>query len=229
MKNVLRLLRFSALLCLLASPSLRGETPSGSSAQAPQAVTYFEAGQGLAKSGNAAEATLNFRRALLLDPALLPARTALRENELALGIQPPRETWRTTVASQLPMDASAVGGAILFWLGILVGILACFATRPRRSHILAAMGLAVVGLGLMALVWITDPRVLSKDNAVLLKSGGASLLREPADSSEKITSLSQGSLIRILSIRGRWLFAETPTGTKGWLLAEGVEPVVPTS
>jgi len=195
--------------------------------ESPRAAIYFEIGQNLTKSGYAAAASLAYRRALFLDPTLLPARAALRDSELALGIQPSVPSWRDSVAAILPMDISAVIGAGLFWVGILAVLLAFLAAKPLPSRLIIAVCLAFLGLLLVAVVWTTDPRVVGRRDAVLLKNGGASLLREPADSSEKLTSLSQGALLRILSQRGRWVFAETGTGTKGWLLAEGVESIIP--
>ncbi|MFM8717166.1 MAG: SH3 domain-containing protein [Spartobacteria bacterium] len=47
------------------------------------------------------------------------------------------------------------------------------------------------------------------------------------DASEKITTLNQGSTLKILSARGRWLHVELPGGQRGWVLQDGVTRVIP--
>jgi uncharacterized protein YgiM (DUF1202 family) len=57
---------------------------------------------------------------------------------------------------------------------------------------------------------------------------GASLYKVPSeDASEKITTLNQGSTLKILSARGRWFHVELPGGQRGWILQDGVTRVIP--
>jgi hypothetical protein len=197
-------------------------------AATPSAAVYFEFGQALAKIGKQAEAALAFRRALILDPRFHPAEAALRDANAQLGHTSPSRNWRTAVTNRIPLDELALGGAAAFWLGAFLLLIALLSVKSRRALLPASIILCVVGLGALALIWLVDPRVTEVCDAMVLSTNGAVVYKTPSeDSSQKITTLSQGSIVKILTQRGRWCHGELPGGQRSWFLEEGATPVIP--
>lgn len=240
-KTVLFALIISCLPCLHADTLLdaRARFASGEYEQAarlfeqsleqqvPNAGVFYELGRAFSKAGNNARAALSFRRALILDPRFSAARSALRESEMALGISPPGKTdWRDIVIERMPMDFLTLAGTAIFWIGAFWLLLAVF--RSRRGFSWGA-SLILIGLLVLALVWLCDPRITHRAQAMVLTHGGTTVLNAPADQSEKIANMPEGGVVRLLSQRGRWFYGELPTGTKGWFLTEGIVPVIPPS
>lgn len=193
----------------------------------PSAAVFFELGRALGKSGQEARAALNFRRALILDPRFAPARVALQEADTALGVPSPKQGWRPMVAERIPMDALALSGTLIFWVGLFAVLAAFLPSTLRRRRLVAGVLLLVISCGLFSLVGLCDPRVGSANTAVVLTNGGTALLSSPTDQAEKIASMPQGSLVEVLSQRGRWFYGQLPGGSKGWFLTEGIVPLIP--
>lgn len=237
----------AAALCLLVSSLARADVLSDARARfqdgeyeqaarmfeqalensPPSAAVFFELGRALTKTGQEARAALNYRRALVLDPRFSPAASALRQTDLALGISPQKQTWKDKVLERVPLDPLALAGTLLFWTGAFVGLAAFFSSSLRRRRLFAGGVLSGLGVLLLVVVWLCDPRVALADSALVLTNGGSTLLASPAEQSEKLASLPQGSLITILSQRGRWFYGKLPGGTKGWFLTEGIVPLIP--
>lgn len=246
-----RILRFTLLLCAALAASggfvradflaeardrvAHGEHESALSyfekhlqASPPSAAAYFEFGEALAKVGKEAEAALAFRRTLILDPRFQPAESALRDANAQLGLASPSRNWRTAVTTRVPLDGLALGGAAVFWIGAFMFLIALPAVKSRRTVLPASIILCVAGLAALALLWLVDPRETDARDAMVLSTNGAVLYKTPSeDSSQKITTLGQGSLVKILSQRGRWCHGELPGGQRGWFLLEGTTPVIP--
>jgi hypothetical protein len=119
-------------------------------------------------------------------------------------------------------------GAIAFWFGAFL-LLACFAFSKKRTWLFpVASVLLVAGLSSCLLAAFTDPRILEARQAIVMNLAGTSLYKVPSeDASEKITTLNQGSIIKILSTRGRWFHVELPGGQRGWFLQDGITSVIP--
>lgn len=193
----------------------------------PSAAVFFELGRAFTKTGQEARAALNFRRALVLDPRFDPARAALQEANVALGIPPQKQTWKSQVAGRVPLDSLTLAGTVLVWAGAFLGLAAFFPPALRRRRLLAGALFLLLGLALLSVVWLCDPRIALSNTAVVLTNGGTSLLSSPADQSEKVAGMPQGSLVDILSQRGRWFYGRLPGGAKGWFLTEGIVPLIP--
>jgi tetratricopeptide (TPR) repeat protein len=197
-------------------------------ASPPSAGAYFDFGQALAKVGKEAEALLAFRRALILDPRFQPAETALRDANAQLGLPSLSRNWRKEVTNRIPLDELALGGSSIFWVGAFLFLIALLAVKSRHALLLASIILCIAGLGSLLLLWSVDPRQTDALDAMVLSTNGAVLYKTPSeDSSQKITTLGQGSLLKILSKRGRWCHGELPGGQHGWLLQEGTTPLIP--
>ena len=193
----------------------------------PSAAVFYELGRALNKTGQEARAALNFRRALILDPRFVPARSALQEANLALGIPPAKQDWQAQVLERIPLDALALAGTVMFWAGAFLSLAAFHAPAFRRGRLVMGFLLLLLGVSLLSVAWLCDPRISLANTAVVLTNGGSSLRSSPADQSEKIASLPQGGIIDILSQRGRWFYGQVPGGSKGWFLTEGIVPLIP--
>ena len=197
-------------------------------AAAPSAAAFFEFGQALAKVGKEAEAALAFRRTLILDPRFAPAEAALRDANAQLGLTSPSRNWRTAVTSRIPMDTLAIGGAAAFWLGAFLLLGGAIASKSRRALLVAGTALCFGGAASVLLLWLVDPRHTDSRDAMILSANGSVLYKTPSeDASQKVTTLGQGSVVKILTKRGRWFHGELPGGQRGWFLQEGTTPVIP--
>ena len=121
----------------------------------PSASVYYELGGSAMKSSNPALAALNFRRALVLNPRFDAARKALADTSLALGIPSDLNDWKVRVASKVPLNLVLITGVFLFWLGLFILVFG-FHVNARRFF---EVGLILIGVILIALVCVCDPRV----------------------------------------------------------------------
>ncbi|MEI6279758.1 MAG: tetratricopeptide repeat protein [Verrucomicrobiae bacterium] len=194
----------------------------------PQAAVFFELGRCLRQTGQEARAALCFRRALVLDPRFTPARLALLETNTDLGLPKFPKIWKDHVLERIPMDALTLAGTVFFWLGAFAVMLLAF-LRASNGKGWFALGILclVGGAAALALAGICDPRITDRTTALVLKTGGSSLLSSPADQSEKTAALPDGGTVTILSQRGRWFYGRLPDGKCGWFLTEGIVPLIP--
>ena len=191
---------------------------------APSAAVFFEYGRCLRQNGQDAEAALNFRRALILDPRFSPASAALAETNADLGLPQVAPGWRERVGEHVPMDPLAILGASLFWWGAFAVVLS--AARGRRGFLAFGITAIFAGAAAIVLVWLCDPRIAGHNAAIVLASG-VTARTSPVDQSEKVASLPEGSTIKILSQRGRWFYGRLPGDRTGWFPAEGIVPIIP--
>jgi hypothetical protein len=193
----------------------------------PSAAVYFELGKSLEASGREADSALAFRRALILDPGFQPALEALKSANIQLGLASPRSDWRTAVANRISLDGFTHGGAVIFWLGAFLFATGLFLSK-RRAVLWSAVGLAFIGLAMIALAWMVDPRVSEARDIMVVSEEGSVLYKTPSEEdSQKITTLGQCSVLKILNARGRWFHGELPGGQRGWFLQKGTLPVIP--
>lgn len=194
----------------------------------PSAAACFELGQVLQKSEKEAEAALAYRRSLVLDPGFAPAANALRESNARLGVMTPVQSWLTRLVEKIAPDTAVLAGSIAFWIGAFL-LLAAFAFSKKRT-LLVSLGAFLLAAGFASCLVsaLTDPRILNARQAMVMQLAGSSLYKVPSeDTAEKITTIHQGATVKILSTRGRWFHVELAGGQRGWLLQEGVTPVIP--
>lgn len=196
----------------------------GAPASAP---LYFDLARSYAEAGEPARAALNFRRVLLLAPGFQPARSALDKMNSDLAIPAAPRNWRDTLQQTVPFDFVAVSSTVLAWIGGFLLLLSIFAIRSHLSFV-SALILMVLGAGGLALVWTTDPRVGADARAIVLAEG-AVLHDAPVDGSAPVAKLPQGTMVKLISQRGRWFYGELPSGKSGWFLSEGIVPLVPSA
>jgi tetratricopeptide (TPR) repeat protein len=194
----------------------------------PSAAAYFELGQVLQKSEKEVEAALAYRRSLFLDPGFAPAANALRESNARFGVTAPIPSWRIRLGEKIDADTAALAGSIGFWAGAFF-LLAAFAFSKKRTPLVSlGLFLLVAGFASGLVSALTDPRILDARQAMVMSLAGASVYKVPSeDASEKITTLNQGSAVKILSARGRWFHVELTGGQRGWVLQDGITQVIP--
>lgn len=196
-------------------------------AAGPQSAgLYYNLATAQVKAGERAQAALNFRRALMLDPGFADARVSLSEIERSQGVPAVKESWQSRVAAKVPLNALFISGAVVFWVGAFVLLAGFF--RPRKfapvltGLILAALGGAVFTVGALA-----DPKLSDRNAGVIVTSEDVALLSAPADQSATVTKLAPSASVRILGASGEWTYCQTPAGEKGWLLSSSLKRVIP--
>ena len=194
----------------------------------PSAAAYFELGQVLQKSEKEAEAALAYRRSLVLDPGFAPAANALRESNARLGVTAPVQNWRSLLGEKIDADTAVLVGCIAFWVGAFLMLATLAFSKKRLLFLSLGLFLLVAGFASGLASAFTDPRIFEAKQSMVMNLAGASLYKVPSeDASEKITTLNQGSTLKILSARGRWFHVELPGGQRGWVLQDGVTRVIP--
>lgn len=194
----------------------------------PSAAAYFELGQVLQKSEKEAEAALAYRRSLVLDPGFAPAANALRESNARLGVTAPVQNWRSLLGEKIDADTAVLVGCIAFWVGAFLLLATLAFSKKRLLFLSLGLFLLLAGFASGLTSAFTDPRIFEAKQSMVMNLAGASLYKVPSeDASEKITTLNQGSTLKILSARGRWFHVELSGGQRGWVLQDGVTRVIP--
>lgn len=187
---------------------------------------WYNRGLAEERSGDAIKASLSYRRALLLDPTLLPAQTRLSSLLASLGI-PASKNWTDRLFLMLHPDLFILGGAILGWLGVLLFVFFILST-PRRPGLIVLTLLAVIlGHGLTLFGAWNDPRRLATDEAVVTVRNAPTLRETPADSSKADGTLAPGSLVTILSRNGAWWKVSGGAASTGWIPSTAITPLLP--
>lgn len=189
---------------------------------------WYHRGLAEEKTGDLVAASLSYRRALLLDPTLLPTRNRLAAVLGTLGI-PAANDWRDQILMRLHPDFLVLGGAILGWVGILILVFLLLA-GPRRPVLIGwALAVFILGHGLSIFGTLNDPRRQIANQAVVTAKNAPTIHATPADSSASDGTLAPGSLLTILSRNGAWWKVSDGPAKTGWILSNVVTPLLPSS
>lgn len=178
------------------------------------------------QAGEVGPAVLGYERALRLAPRAADARrnlTLLREkhalteaNTLAPGLPTftawfSREEWTClSLAAALLMIAAA-------WWAVL-------RAAPKRRAF--PLSLAILGCFLMTACAVIVRKRGAEDQLAVVTAADVALRLSPFATAEEITASPAGSLIRIQSAQGDFVYAELlPQGTSGWLPLQAVERI----
>jgi tetratricopeptide (TPR) repeat protein len=195
----------------------------------PSAGLYYSLGVAQQKDGQRAQAAVNFRRAIMLDPRMVDARMALSEIERSQGVPPVPPTWRDVVAERVPLKALVISGCVLAWLGAFLFLYVVFVKPARAWRLAGACGLIVAGIALYLTGYLADPRVFERDMAVVSEKGGVTLLAAPADQSATVLRLPGAAPLRVLGRSGEWSFGRAAGGEQGWVPSKSLEAVLPSA
>ena len=233
----------NTVVCLAAQPHAKAEAAfeQGDFATAIQeyeaaiasggssAGLYENLATAQSKAGQRPQAVLSLHRAILLHPQGMDARMALSDLERSLGLPHISDGWRERVAEKVPLLPLIIVGCAILWLGAF--LLLSFGCRKcwRFWPVTVAVLCLLAGGALAAAGFLSDPRWMQRDTAVVVGESGLKLLSAPADQSETVASLPGGATVRILRRSGDWLYARTPDGRTGWAPTPSLEAVVPAS
>jgi tetratricopeptide (TPR) repeat protein len=186
---------------------------------------YFNLGLALKKAGEPARASLNLRRALMLDPLMVDARVELSDLDRAQGIPFSPVDWRTHFSERVPLLPVLVAGFTLFWLGAFWLLVLAYAGSRRFLPAASGVVTLLAGVVLFLGAYSSDPRFLWRSAEVVVEP--AALLATPAGRSESLAQLPEGSMVHALRSSGSWVFVSLPDGTEGWVTAANLTPLVP--
>jgi hypothetical protein len=191
------------------------------------AEDYYNLGLARDKQGDVAQASLNYERALQLDPGLHPARNALATLASSKSIPLAPHSWRDDVNAVIHPDALVAVGASLFWAGAF-GLLLAGQIRRHRTLVRTLAILAVlVGTVAETAGWLTDGRLALARPAVVTAKDGVEVLTAPANNSTPVVTLPSGTPVGVLSPRGSWTYIDVNGGARGWVQTDRLTPVTP--
>jgi tetratricopeptide (TPR) repeat protein len=197
--------------------------------QGPSAGLYYGLGIAEQKDGQRAQAAVNLRRAIMLDPRMADARMALSEIERSQGVPSVPASWREFVAERAPLKALLITGCALAWLGAFLLLFVVFVKAGRLLPLAGTVGLVAAGTGIFLIGYLADPRVSERNAAVVSEKEGVTLLSAPADQSAAVLRLPGAAPLRILRRIGEWTFCSAPDGERGWAPSKSLEAVLPTA
>ena len=187
---------------------------------------WYNRGLAEEKTGDAAAASLSFRRALLLDPGFLPAQRQLEAVLGTLGL-PVSAGWKERVQAVILTDPMIVGGAIVGWIGALLLVVLLLRGPRRKGLVVLALAALVAGHGASVFGSLIDPRRTARDQGVVTAKAGPTLRATPADSATPGGTLAPGTLIKILSRNGAWCYIAAGPGLTGWIPSDTVTFLLP--
>ncbi len=188
------------------------------------AAVFYNLGNARFRTGELGQSILNYERALALEPQHPEAvanRRLVRDKARALEL---KKSWIENWATRVTTAQFSIAAAIAFWTTVFA--LAGLLSAHRRYLTLAGVFLfAFVALGvslygLYSLETGPSGRGLA---IVVLKNTDARLAT--ADNAGTVLTLPPGSEIKILSMRGDWVYASLPNDLRGWIPAKNAEPV----
>lgn len=188
------------------------------------AAVFYNLGNACFRAGETGRAILNYERALALKPNHPEARANLhlaRDKARALELQP--KWWDQFVARATPSQLS-IAAAAGFWAAMF-----CFAAwmmarrRAPLRFVASLLALLVAGVSVAALYALETGRN-GRDLAIVTATKIEARIAT-ADNAGSVLRLPPGSEIRILSLRGDWIYAALPNDLRGWIPAGGAERV----
>jgi len=202
---------------LLASPQF-------SKASAPE--LWYDCGLAQKKIGDPIAASLSFRRALLLDPTLAPARAELTSVLGSLGVTM-NAGWQEQLLVKVHPELLILGGAILGWLGVFLLVIFLILGPRKPLFIALALTALILGHGVSIFGSFIDPRRVANNLGVITAKTAPTLRETPADSATAQGTATPGSLITILSRNGSWWYVDDGSGHLGWIPATTITPLLP--
>ncbi len=192
---------------------------------------YYNLGNAYFKTGETAQAVLNYERALRLDPSDADVRYNL---EFARNLTQDRidevpefilKTWMRKVGYQLSSDAWAVLSLVL--LAVALGLLLLFLLGPtagwRRTGFFT--GLAALLLALSAWGFARSQKADAErhDTAIVLRPVTSVTSSPSADAAKSLFILHEGTKVRILDTVSGYTGIELADGRRGWIATADIE------
>ncbi len=185
---------------------------------------FYDLGNAYFRTGDFGRAILNYERALALErhhPEAAANLQIARDEARALEMQ---QSWPERYLQFASLNQYSIAAAIAFWVGAFCTVVLIFARRrSARLIALSILSFSVCALAILATYEIDNG---SKGRALAIITGDNVQARlATADTANSILALPPGSEIKILSIRGDWIYAALPNDLRGWIPAKSTELV----
>ncbi|MGB8166759.1 MAG: hypothetical protein WCF18_04665 [Chthoniobacteraceae bacterium] len=183
---------------------------------------FYNLGNTNHRLGEPGEAMLDYRRALALDGSHPEAQANLSFLRNFTGAVPWPRSWMDAVFPQRWAHVLTIVGAFAGWVAIFAITALCLAARRSKLALwcAAVAGLSVASYAAVALWHIEQDRALAIITAKSVEARAA-----PAESSAASSVLVAGSEVRVLSVRGDWIYCALPGQGRGWIPAKALERV----
>jgi len=189
---------------------------------------WYNRGLAEEKNGDAAAASLSFRRALLLDPGFAPAQRQLAAMMGLLGLPAPTG-WLERIRASVHPETLILAGAVVGWIGALTFVVVVIVGPRKKGLVVLTLLLFILGHGASALGTLADPRRSAASEAVVTAKDAPSLRQTPADSADSQATVPPGTLLTILSRNGVWWYVAAGPGLTGWIPSDTATPLLPSS
>jgi len=185
---------------------------------------FYDLGNAYFRAADFGHAILNYERALALDrhhPEAVANLQIARDEARSLELQ---QSWLERYLQFASLNQFGITAAIAFWVGIFCIVKVIFARRrSARTIAISILSLTVCALAILAIYRIDYG---SKGRGLAIVTGKDVQARlATADTANSILALPEGSEIRVLSIRGDWVYAALPNNLRGWIPTESAELV----
>ncbi len=188
---------------------------------------YANLGRALQQQGKIAEASLNYYRALVLNPRRKEALQGLVELSEKTGLQLLTSRWYAPIIEKISPFSLLIIGECLLWSGAFFLVAMAFRNRRQISALVLSICVLFLGAFLLGIGWWGDPRIVDATLAVVTAAQSESMLSQPAGTSSPVALLPPGSPVMVLSERGDWDYCVLPNGTKGWIASSSLSFVNP--
>lgn len=187
---------------------------------------YYNIANAYFRSGQLAEAVLNYERARRLMPRDADLRAnysyalaGIRSRVLANG-----SIWQKGLfgdyRAYFTLNEMLLI-AVLSYLGMLVFVTLAVKMAPMRRYFVVLAVLA--GIVLLVNVMVIPDVIRSRENAAVVITDGADVMYGPFSSATKFFSLAEGSKVRVLEKKQEWAKVLRADGKAGWLKHDHIE------
>ena len=186
---------------------------------------YFNLATANYRAGKTGESVLWLRRASLLDSTLPEVRQNLEFLRSRVAFLEFTDSDWLRFLSSLPKPFFLWAVSLLFWLGLILGILGfCLSSfRKFRSWgITLAIIFLTLAFGINRLGNYRQSRIAPENFATIIASG-VSAVTSPTPTAKPVIELPPGSQLRILQIDKNWVYADIPGELRGWVRAKEVK------
>ncbi len=215
-----RLTRFALRAAVLAALAGLGSLGARElSVESAQAQSFVAQGRGELQQGRRAPAIVSLERARLLAPRADFVRTALRDANV-------RDA-ETATSQAVNWIAPREWSFLLVTFGWVAGLSLAFAiARPKNGRVARGLALSAGVLFALGAVGVVESTISTR--ALRVVSSATGVLVAPYDGAGATADLPPGVVVAAGSRYGEFIQVRGPDGTRGWVAASSLEPVVGT-
>jgi tetratricopeptide (TPR) repeat protein len=199
------------------------------SADGHSSVTYTNLGLAHQKTGNIGEASLNFLRALSLDPTNQTAALALQQLTEEHQISAPAPSSLAPIFARLGNQTPWLIATTLAWTGGFLVVMGLLQKQGRKWWIGFGVVCFVAGKSFSAMALSSDPLFANRGLAVVTSPAAIEVKANPLEQAKGVARLNPGSAVEVLNTRGRWSYCAVADGRTGWVESAKLAEVIPGS